>query len=253
MDGKCEYNIQVFGFLRSSLLNPGSQLIVLAFDTTTAAGSVAIVRDGEVVYDEAGDPAVTHGQRLPGDLMRALEAAGVKIEDVSLIAVAAGPGSFTGLRVGLATAQGLAMARDLRVVAVPVLDALARSVEDTSALVGAWVDAHRGQVFAALYGADRHTPMAAPSALTPAQTLEAWRRFAQPSAITFVGDGAVRYAAAIVAAGGTPPVEPPPRLARIVALIAAAEPERAVPPHAVVPIYIRRPDAEIARDRRTGS
>jgi len=78
-----------------------------------------------VLVESPGDPAHTHGQRLPGELMRLLDQAGVRIEDVDLFAVAAGPGSFTGLRVGIATVQGLAMARRRRVVAGSTLDALA--------------------------------------------------------------------------------------------------------------------------------
>lgn len=227
-------------------------MYVLAFDTTTSAGSVAIARDGVILYDQAGDPATTHGQRLPADLMRALDDAGIHIRDVDLLAVAAGPGSFTGLRVGIATAQGLALAHRRRIVAVPVLEALAWSVGEPDALAGAWLDGQRGQVFAALYGADRRTPLAPPTALAPADTLAAWSRIAPPDRIRFAGDGARRYADAIRDAGGTPPVGDPPRLAPILAAVAAADPGRVVDPHAVVPIYIRRPDAEIARDRRTG-
>ena len=101
-------------------------MLILALDTTTRAGSAAVLRDGRVLHELAGDPALTHGQRLPGELMRVLDAAGVRIEDVDLFAVAAGPGSFTGLRVGIATMQGLAMARGRRVVPVSTLEALAR-------------------------------------------------------------------------------------------------------------------------------
>jgi tRNA threonylcarbamoyladenosine biosynthesis protein TsaB len=227
-------------------------VIVLAFDTTTRAGSVAVVRDGTVVYEAAGDPARTHGQRLPADLMRAMEATGLDIAAVDLIAVAAGPGSFTGLRVGIATAQGLAMAHGRRVVPISVLEALAASVPDDVGAVGAWVDAQRGQVFAALYAGDRRTPMGPPTAATPEETLEAWREQWPADRVRFVGDGAVRYADAIVAAGGDAS-PPPPLLAPIIGRLAAGAPDRAVLPHAVVPIYIRRPDAELARARREGA
>lgn len=228
-------------------------MIVLGLDTTTRAGSVAIVRDGAVVYEAAGDPAVTHGQRLPADLIRAVEAAGVDIRDVDLFAVAAGPGSFTGLRVGIATAQGLAMAHGRRVAGISVLDALAWSAAGPVEAIGAWVDAQREQVFAALYGPDRRTLLAPATALSPAATLDAWRGLAAPSRIRFLGDGAVRYAGSIAEAGGAvAPADTPARLAPLVARMAAAEPGRAVLPHAVMPVYIRRPDAELARARRSG-
>src|SRR5262245_8691805 len=65
-------------------------LIILALDTTTRAGSVAVVRDGETLSETAGDPSLTHGQRLPSDLARARETAGVDLDDVGLLAVVAG-------------------------------------------------------------------------------------------------------------------------------------------------------------------
>ena len=85
-------------------------MLVLALDTTTRAGSVAVVDDDALLSEIVGDPSRTHGERLPRDLMRALEAASVPLESIDLLAVAAGPGSFTGLRVGIAAMQGLAMA-----------------------------------------------------------------------------------------------------------------------------------------------
>ena len=86
--------------------------------------------------------------------MRVLDEAGRTLDAVDLLAVITGPGSFTGLRVGIATVQGLAMATGRMIVPVSTLDALARP-PGRNALVGAWMDAQRGEVFAALYDADR--------------------------------------------------------------------------------------------------
>src|SRR3712207_3323697 len=104
-------------------------MLILALDTTTRAGSAALVRDGAIVREHVGDPLLTHGQRLPADLMQLIAAAGMTLDAVDLFAVAAGPGSFTGLRVGIATVQGLAMATGKRIVPVSVLDALARAAQ----------------------------------------------------------------------------------------------------------------------------
>ena len=128
--------------------------MILALDTTTKGGSMAVVHDGLVRVERAGNPEVTYGERLPAELERVLDEAGVRIEAIDLFAVAAGPGSFTGLRVGIATIQGLAMARARRVVAVSALDALARAVTNADQTIATWMDAQRGEVFAALYGAD---------------------------------------------------------------------------------------------------
>jgi tRNA threonylcarbamoyladenosine biosynthesis protein TsaB len=257
-----------------------SPLHILALDTTSRAGSVAVLRDGSILHLHIGDAGLTHGQRLPGDLMRTLDRAAIRVDDLDLLAVAAGPGSFTGLRVGIAAVQGLAVARGLRVVPVPTLEALARSVasafrpaEDSGAgLIAAWMDGQRGEVFAGLYadlppnggshreqgigGSPRdHTvaPIEPPIAAAPATVLDVWApRLGY--VIVFVGDGAIRYREEIAGRAGTTAriVEPPP-LAATIAQIAFEEPHRAVEPHAIVPVYVRRPDAELARERRQGS
>lgn len=232
---------------------------ILALDTTSREGSVAVARDGTVLHESAGDPALTHGERLPGDLARALAGAGLSVSDLDLLAVAAGPGSFTGLRVGVATVQGLAFARGLQVVPVPTLEALARAAREThgpAGLTAVWMDAQRGEVFAAVYDGDGRE-VVAPQARRPLAVLEAWSRDEGGLKLSdldlFFGDGAMRYAAPIrEALGPAVRIAGAPSLAGTIARIASAEPHRAVPPHAIVPVYVRRPDAELARDRREG-
>src|SRR4051812_46038494 len=99
---------------------------VLALDTTTRAGSVALVDDNMIVEERPGDPSQTHAQRLPAEVLAVLDAHGVTLSDIDLFAVAAGPGSFTGLRIGLATVQGLAFVTRRRIVGVSALEALAQ-------------------------------------------------------------------------------------------------------------------------------
>ena len=114
---------------------------VLALDTTTRAGSVALVEDGRVVAEEAGDARRSHAERLPADLIKLLGARGLTASDVDLFAVAGGPGSFTGLRIGIATVQGLAFVTRRQVVAVSILEALAQTAgRDAQAgtVVAAW-------------------------------------------------------------------------------------------------------------------
>jgi tRNA threonylcarbamoyladenosine biosynthesis protein TsaB len=225
-------------------------MIVLSLDTTTRTGSAAVVRDGDVLHEAAGDPARSQGERLPGDLMRVLNGAGVPIGDVDLFAVAAGPGSFTGLRVGIATMQALAMSAGRTIVPVSVLDALAASCE-WSGPVAAWMDAQRGQVFGALYAAGTRALLAKPTAQPPAATLESWRTLVDLAAVTYIGDGAVRYGDVLrEVAGNSVRVIEPPLLAGVIGRMAAADPSRAVLPHAVEPVYVRAPDAELARARQ---
>lgn len=230
-------------------------MLILALDTTTRTGSVALVRDGVVMHAHSGDPQWTHGQRLPGELIEACAAARVAIADVERFAVAAGPGSFTGLRIGIAAIQGLAMARGGRIVPVSSLEAIAVAAADEPARVAAWMDAQRGEVFAQMFervpGRAAARPLTDPISAPPAEVLA--RHAAWLDDATFEGDGAVRYRDAILAARGpgARAAQVSPRLAGALGLIAFEAPERAVLPHAVEPIYVRRPDAEIARDRRT--
>ena len=222
---------------------------VLALDTTTRAGSVALVVDDVVVDERAGDASRTHGERLPAELAQL----GAAWDTIDVFAVAAGPGSFTGLRIGIATIQGLALVTGKRVVGVSTLEALAQlaSAELRSgALVAAWVDAQRGEVFSALYrvadaplfAPERLQELESPSVASPEATRAAWSRHNIVSAV-FVGDGASRY---------VPGSAEPPLLAGAIGRMAAVRAARgeSVSAAGVHPLYIRRPDAELARDRR---
>lgn len=226
-------------------------MLILALDTTSRAGSVALVHDDTIRVERSGDIAVTHGQRLPLELQRALDEAAITIDGIDLFAVVAGPGSFTGLRVGIATIQGLAMAEGKKVVALSALDILARAALDPKQPVAAWMDAQRGEVFAALYAAGGRDVLIDPVSAPAGDVLDAWRQHVDPATLTFIGDGAVRYQDILAArAGAHARVVPPPPLAGLAGRIAAADPSRAILPHAIVPVYVRKSDAEIARARR---
>ena len=229
-------------------------MIIVALDTTTKSGSVALLHDGIVRIERPGDPTVTHGQRLPADLAEVLELAGVRIEDVDLLAVAAGPGSFTGLRVGIATIQGLAMGRGTRVVAVSALEALARAGTNAQHPIGAWMDAQREEVFAALYAPDGRDVLIPAVSASPRAILDAWATTRDLRQITFIGDGAVRHADFLrQQIGADTIVSTPPPLAGLIGQLAAEDPGRAALPHAIVPIYVRTSDAELARARRAAA
>lgn len=231
-------------------------MVILALDTSTAGGSAAVIRvDGEqtAIVERAGDATRPHGRRLPAELMAVLREAGAAIADVDRFAVAVGPGSFTGLRVGIATIQGLALARNVPVVPVTTFEALAWQAPGSTSAVATWAEAHRGEVFATLFAPDRRTILAPATALPPGATLDAWREALAPFArVQFRGDGAMRYRDIIrERLGGQADIDPAtPMLASAIGGIAAREPERAVRPHALVPFYVRRPDVELARDRR---
>ena len=232
---------------------------VLALDTTTRAGSAALVDGNRVVDERSGDGARTHALRLPGEIMALAEANQWPIAGIDLYAVASGPGSFTGLRIGIATIQGLAFVHGRRVVGVPALDALAHAASrdlPEGALIAAWMDAHRRDVFAGLYqvtGAPpfsraRLTEIDGPTVGSPASTLARWRALATGLPAVFVGDGATLYAADIARESSAARALPPPLLAGVIGRLAVARASESLDPAAVRPLYVRRPDVEIARD-----
>lgn len=244
-------------------------MLVLALDTTTRTGSIALARDGQLVECVVGDAARTHAERLPSDIVSLLERHEYGVRDIDLYGVAAGPGSFTGLRVGIAAIQGLALANGRQVVAVSALEATARIGADARGgpdpgagpagterawpRVAAWMDAHRGEVFAALYAvaAGACEVLDPPSVEAPARVLARWAPMLEGRAVVFAGDGALIYRTVVEAALGASVrvIDPMPPLAPMIGRLAAeqAAAGRAVSPHAIQPLYVRRPDAEIAR------
>ena len=240
---------------------------ILALETATRAGGWALVEDGDVVASGHGEAAVPHDVRLPQPLFAMLEERGLAIAGVDALAVATGPGSFTGLRVGIATMQGLALATGKSVIPIPTLDAVAyeaASAPEAATLdyVAAWLDGQRREIFAALY-AIRRQPEAEGEPGAPVAALLMPPQVGPPALIAaeiadligdaragFAGDGAERYRDVIDALGLREsrvfPVRP---IAPALARLAWLRRDTAVSPHAVIPVYVRRPDAELARER----
>ena len=232
-------------------------MIILALDTTTRGGSVAVADGDRLLAVRPGDESRTHGERLPGELAHALDQAGVTRERIDLLAVATGPGAFTGLRIGLAAMQGLAMTLNKPVVGVSALDALVEQVTEAGVeLIVPWMDAQRGDVFAMLIDRRAGTVVETPAAANPKALLDLWHRHLADRRAIFVGDAAARDASLIAQAGqGKWDARTPSPLAPQIASIGLqrALQGRAGPPHALEPIYVRRPDAEIEREKRGSS
>jgi tRNA threonylcarbamoyladenosine biosynthesis protein TsaB len=223
-------------------------MLVLALDTTTPVGSCALASGSAVLREEASDPSREPASRLPGELMGILQRASATLADVDVFAVATGPGSFTGLRIGIATMQGLAFASGKPLVGISGLDALAQ-IGGSDGRVATWVDAWRGEVYAALY--DRGTEIEPPVVARPSDLLG--RAAEHPT--LFIGDGAGVYREFIESRlGGRAHLAHPvaPRLAGTIARLAAGAVANGTPwaAHDVQPLYVRRTDAERARDAR---
>ena len=232
-----------------------ADVLILALDTTTRGGSVAVADGDRILAVRAGDASRTHGERLPGELARALDQAGIPRDRVDLLAVATGPGAFTGLRIGLAAIQGLAMTLNKRVVGISALDALAVQVEAGEGdLIVPWMDAQRGDVFATLIDRKSAATIEVPAAASPQSLLAAWRVHLAGRHAIFIGDAAARDAELIAqAADGRWETRSPAPLAPQIALLGhrRALNGEAGSPHTLEPIYVRRPDAEIERERRS--
>jgi tRNA threonylcarbamoyladenosine biosynthesis protein TsaB len=227
---------------------------VLGIDTSTSATAVALrAADGGQAIEARDDPAAGahpgHATRLLAMTDELLAAAGLTLAEVRRIAVGAGPGTFTGLRVGIATARALAQSLGAELVSVSSLAALASPAlaEGDGRAVLAVIDARRREVFAAPYSRAEGL-LAAQRAIAPAEIATLLDAAGLAAATPLgVGDGALRYRAELEAAG----VEVPPEDSGLHLLRAGAVCElagdAATGDYAeVLPAYLRRPDAELA-------
>lgn len=233
-------------------------MLVLSLDTTTQNASCAVARDGVVINEEAIDTSRQLARQLPGALREILDLSAIGLDEIDAFAVATGPGSFTGLRIGISTMQGLAFGGGKPLIGVSGLTAL-RAVASPAFLgsrIATWVDAWRGDVYAALFEDGRE--VGEPVVAQPAALLDALAQ-GKPAAytndITFIGDGAETYRELIASRlGHTARLADPvvPMLAAVIAMLATIEYKNGhrPPPHAIRPLYVRRSDAELARDRR---
>jgi tRNA threonylcarbamoyladenosine biosynthesis protein TsaB len=256
-------------------------MIVLGFDTATRSTAVGLrLADGSTLQardDPAPDRHPGHATRLLGMADELLRDASVGWSGLERIAVGLGPGTFTGLRVGVATARGLAQSLGVDLVGVSSLRALAEPAlhsEPEGARVLAVLDARRGEAFAAAYGVvagESVEELAPPRALAPedlaalveqvaaempvAAEMDDERLTARPPGERgvpwrAVGDGAVRFRGQLEAVGVTvPPDSSPLHLLGGQAICVLGARGAAVAGEVILPDYCRRPDAEIALER----
>ena len=224
---------------------------VLGIETATSLASVGIVVEDRVVAERAVPMRGSHAQTLLPLIDEALRAAGVGLSELDRVAVSIGPGSFTGLRIGLSVAKGLALAARLAVVGVPTLDAYAHAIGPRDSLVCPVLDARKGEVYAAAFrwrGAEPVRALA-PMAVAPQQFAA---RVQGPC--TLVGDGVDAYAPLWRSTFGArveliPFAALPPSgivVARLGSVLGACAPAE---PGGIEPSYCRPSEAELGRDR----
>ena len=130
-------------------------MLILAFETTAKAGSVALLEDGKLLAESYQNTGLTHSQTLMVMAEDMLKQAGKTVADVTAVAVAEGPGSFTGVRIGVAAAKGFAWGAEIPCCGVSTLEAMAETLGVYEGHICACMDARRNQVYNALFLADR--------------------------------------------------------------------------------------------------
>ena len=130
-------------------------MLILAFETTAKAGSVALLEDGKLLAESYQNTGLTHSQTLMVMAEDMLKQAGKTVADVTAVAVAEGPGSFTGVRIGVAAAKGFAWGAEIPCYGVSTLEAMAETLGVYEGHICACMDARRNQVYNALFLADR--------------------------------------------------------------------------------------------------
>jgi len=226
----------------------------LAIDTATDVASVA-VRVGEQTFARSIRGARQHAAQIVSLIQQILAVAELRIGQITGIIVGDGPGSFTGLRIGWATAKGIAHDRELPLVAIPSLLGAAHAAHgETAGPVVACFDALRGQVFGAMYefAAGRVQTLVSPGVFTLAELA----RLAPARPVLALGDGAERYRDEIVSWIGRPPVglETLPSIAESLLTLSSYEGARRQLDDADIaePVYGRPAEAQVKWEARYG-
>ena len=218
---------------------------VLAVDTSSERGSVCVTDRGEVLGEIRIASSIQHSERLFRSLEFLFDYLPFDLNDIDIFAVARGPGSFTGLRVGIAAMEGFVAAHARQGAGVTTLEALAWKTGIRDELIVPMIDARRGDIYGAVYrrqqtktGFDTLVEERPPVVLKPAEWLDGLPK----QSLIFCGDGAVRYRSLLERGDW--------RTHSMDLYLASTVAELAVTPNAgpLAPVYIRKPDAEIARE-----
>lgn len=234
-------------------------MLILGLDTATQVCSAALVCKEQLIGEYTLNIRKTHSQRLMPLLDALLTDCGAAREEISGIAVAAGPGSFTGLRIGVSTARALAQGLGVPAAGVSTLEAIAEQYPLPGLVVCPLLDARRGQVYAALYRRSPVPPYLPAEIIPPSASglpplLERLASLEEP--VLFLGEGAAIHAESITAALESRAVIPPApaglNRASLVALCGArrlaASPPASHTYHHLRPVYLRQPEAERRRE-----
>lgn len=223
--------------------------LILAVETATLSGSIALTRGAELIASLSGDPAVSHSNTLLADLDKLLNKTTFKLQDVDLFAVAAGPGSFTGLRIGIATVKALAATLARPCAAVPTLHAVALAGGASESSV-ALLPAGRGEVFAQLFSVSADgavTALDEPSHISPRKMID---KYGLLEKAAWCGEGALAQRELIESSARGKQWRVASRTANLALQVAALAlrnfgHDELIAPDALQAIYVRPSDAEL--------
>lgn len=235
--------------------------LILSLETATLGGSVFLGTPNTVLATRLGDPRVSHSNSLLSDISACLEEAGLTLQDIDVFACASGPGSFTGLRIGIATLKALAATLNRSCVGVPTLNAVAHSAGASSATV-ALLPAGRGEVFAQMFSVSEHGEVKELDHAAHLSPQKLMAKYAGFSNLIWAGEGAHLHKELLTtsagqqgfalneskAAGGGWGLAPrPENLARNVAALALQMYQRneLQTPDTLHAMYVRPSDAEL--------
>jgi len=220
--------------------------LILSVETATLSGSVALARGEHILATFAGDSGVSHSNTLLHDVDKLLNDVQVDLPEIDLFAVASGPGSFTGLRIGIATIKGLAATLDRPCAGIPTLEAVALAAGESLRSV-ALLPAGRGEVFAQLFSVTKDgfvTALDEPTHISPQRLVE---KYGLLENVLWCGDGAIANKLLIERESRWRIAPPAPVLAAQVASLALTKfrEKQLEQPDALQAIYVRPSDAEL--------
>ena len=231
------------------------KMTILAMDTATMVSSVAVAAEERVLAELTAETRFTHSETLVANIEEVLRLADVKREELSAVAVSLGPGSFTGLRIGLAAAKAIAYALSIPLVGVPTLEVLAAAFPSPGAVVASLIDAQKGNGYFALYRftetglvCEKDGCVASPEEIADAIANE-------ESPVTLAGDFARKLMQKGVELPKNASLAPITHIMPRAALVAARAVVRlkngeGKSPMELEPIYVRRSEAEVLWEKR---
>ncbi len=233
---------------------------ILAMECSATAASAAVIEEGKILASAFVNVKLTHSETLLPMIEAILAAAHIGIEEIGGLAVAAGPGSFTGIRIGISAAKGIAAPRDLPCVGVSTLYAMAHNAIGQTGIVCTVMDARCGQVYGALFEAQngRITRLCEDEAVLCEVLAEKLKKVSQngKKCVIIIGDGAAVFAPFVKDLPGAAPAPEKDRFQNAVSVALAAEPlfaeGKTVPAEQLLPVYLRLPQAERELRRKKG-